>query len=258
MCWSSAPGGGDDEDRGGRRWPRWPGSGPVLGPAGPRRRAPRTGRGAAGRHCRRRLRTVGPPRGAPGSPVPQLPRAELRRAQRRGARDVVQALLDRGAMRTDVSVGGRGADPDAGDLSLLCRRLVYEAVVRRAVARESGVTIRTGMATVGLLDPPRQPRAPDRPRRTHRQGDDVEADLVVDRFGPAVPSGAMAGGRRRRSAVDQGAGVRVPLPHPLLPVTRRAGVAGHGHPHDHHARLRHGDGLPGRRRLVLVVEFGVD
>jgi 2-polyprenyl-6-methoxyphenol hydroxylase-like FAD-dependent oxidoreductase len=104
------------------------------------------------------------------------------------APDVVEALLDRGAMRTDVSVAGRGADPDAGELSLLCRRLVYEAVVRRAVAREPGVAIRTGVAAVGLLTHRADHALPIAVGVRTDAGDDVEADLVVDSSGRRSPA----------------------------------------------------------------------
>ena len=174
------------------------------------------------------------------------------------APDVVEALLDRGAMRTDVSVSGRGADPDAGELSLLCRRLVYEAVVRRAVARESGVTIRTGVAAVGLLTHRADHALPIALGVRTDAGDDVEADLVVDSSGRRSPAAQWLEDGGAEVPSTRRAGVRVPLPHPLLPAARRAGVPGHGHPDHHRARLRHGDGLPGRQRHVLAVELGVD
>jgi len=103
------------------------------------------------------------------------------------APDVIEALLERGAMRTDVSVGGRGADPDAGELSLLCRRLVYEAVVRRSVARQPGVTIRADVAAVGLLTHRAHHAIPIALGVSTDAGDDVEADLVVDSSGRRSP-----------------------------------------------------------------------
>ena len=250
-------GGGDDEDRGGRRWARWPGCGPLLGPAGPRGRAPRTGRGAPGGHRRRRLRAVGPPRGAPGPPVPQLPRAELRRAVGRGARrgrGVARPGRDadrRLGRRPGCRSRRRRAQPAVPAPGLRSRR----PAGRRPPARRDHPH---GRGRGRPADPPRPPRDPDRPRRAHRRRRRGRGRPRGRQLGPAVPGGAVAGGRRCRGALDQGAGVRVPLPHPLLPAARRAGVPGHGHPHHHCARLRHGDGLPGRQRHVLAVELGVD
>ena len=104
------------------------------------------------------------------------------------APDVVDALLERGAMRTDVSVAGRGADPDRDELSLLCRRLVFEAVVRRAVARQPGVTILAGVAAAGLLTQRAHHAIPIARGVRTGAGDEIEADLVVDSSGRRSPA----------------------------------------------------------------------
>ena len=103
------------------------------------------------------------------------------------APDVVDALLERGAMRTDVSVAGRGAEPGRGELSLLCRRLVFEAVVRRAVARQPGVTILTGVAADGLLIHRDHRAIPVAVGVRTGAGDEIDADLVVDCSGRRSP-----------------------------------------------------------------------
>lgn len=103
------------------------------------------------------------------------------------APDVVEALLERGAMRTDVSVAGRGADPDSDELSLLCRRLVFEAVVRRAVARQPGVTILAGVAADGLVAQRAHHATPIARGVRTGAGDEIEADLVVDSSGRRSP-----------------------------------------------------------------------
>jgi len=104
------------------------------------------------------------------------------------APDVVDALLDRGAMRSDVAVAGRGADPDAGDFSLLARRLVFEGVVRRAVAEQPGVTLLTGVAVDGVLTHRDAHRNPIAVGVHTSGGDEIEADLVIDCSGRRSPT----------------------------------------------------------------------
>ncbi len=65
------------------------------------------------------------------------------RILRQEAPDVVAAIVARGAM--EVPIG-----PGSADTNLLCRRRVYESVLRRAVAAEPGVTVRTGTGVSGL------------------------------------------------------------------------------------------------------------
>lgn len=100
------------------------------------------------------------------------------------APDVVRALVDRGAVPVPVEVAGVGADPGDPAFALLARRLVFEAVVRRAVEREPGVTVVSGAAVDGLVADASGP-VPVARAVTTTAGDVVAADLVVD-----------AGGRR--------------------------------------------------------------
>ena len=87
----------------------------------------------------------------PGVPQARQSHALLARARRvlvEEAPDVVESLLARGVREQEIGVGA-GHVPD--EMMLSTRRLVAEAVVRRAVEREPGVTVRSGEGVVGLI-----------------------------------------------------------------------------------------------------------
>ena len=79
--------------------------------------------------------------------------------------DVLEALLDAGA--TELTFGSGLPDtirdfvsePGDADLSMLaCRRTTFEWVLRRAVLRDDRVSLRSGVAVIGLThDAPRTP-----------------------------------------------------------------------------------------------------
>jgi 2-polyprenyl-6-methoxyphenol hydroxylase-like FAD-dependent oxidoreductase len=100
------------------------------------------------------------------------------------APDVVAALIERGAMKTRVGVAGNGTDPDDPAFALLARRLVFEAVLRRATECEPGITVLSRTAAECLVADSEGPVPIV--RGVHITGGEVvPADLVVD-----------AGGRR--------------------------------------------------------------
>jgi 2-polyprenyl-6-methoxyphenol hydroxylase-like FAD-dependent oxidoreductase len=105
------------------------------------------------------------------------------------APDLVAALIDRGALRVAVAVAGHGADAGEPAFSLLCRRLVFEGVLRRAAEREPGVTMLAGSASEGLVVDTAGPVPVCVGLRTG-SGEVIEADVVVDAGGrrSAVPA----------------------------------------------------------------------
>ena len=120
----------------------------------------------------------------PGVPQARQSHALLGRARRvlmDETPDVVEALLDRGVHERELAVGV-GRVP--GEAMLSTRRLVAEAVVRRAVAREPGVTVRSGERVVGLVAAG-GPGVPIVTGARTESGAVLPAQLVVD-----------AGGRR--------------------------------------------------------------
>jgi 2-polyprenyl-6-methoxyphenol hydroxylase-like FAD-dependent oxidoreductase len=72
------------------------------------------------------------------------------RVLRQEAPDVLDALLSRGVMQVPAAFRGFGARTDAPEVNLLSRRLVFEAVFRRAARREPGVHVLVGDAVVGV------------------------------------------------------------------------------------------------------------
>jgi 2-polyprenyl-6-methoxyphenol hydroxylase-like FAD-dependent oxidoreductase len=120
----------------------------------------------------------------PGVPQARQSHALLARARRvlvDEVPDVVEHLLERGVHEQEIGVGA-GTVP--GETMLSTRRLVAEAVVRRAAEREPGVTVRSGDAVVALT----ATSGADHPVVTGvrtESGAVVPAQLVVD-----------AGGRR--------------------------------------------------------------
>lgn len=86
-----------------------------------------------------------------GVPQARQSHALLARARRvlvEEAPDVVETLLARGVREQEIGVGV-GRVP--GEAMLSTRRLVAEAVLRRAVEREPGVTVLSGESVVGLV-----------------------------------------------------------------------------------------------------------
>jgi 2-polyprenyl-6-methoxyphenol hydroxylase-like FAD-dependent oxidoreductase len=95
--------------------------------------------------------------------------ARLRNLLRDHQPDILEALLAEGA--TEMRFGDgvppeMEFEPEPGDDDLVmiaCRRTTFEWVLRRAALAEANVTIRTGVAAVGLLA--REPLAPHRKTR---------------------------------------------------------------------------------------------
>jgi 2-polyprenyl-6-methoxyphenol hydroxylase-like FAD-dependent oxidoreductase len=121
----------------------------------------------------------------PGVPQARQSHALLARARRvlvDEAPDVVQGLLDRGVHEQAIGVGA-GEVP--GEAMLLARRLVAEAVLRRAVAGEPGVTLIWGDGVAGLVSTAGPGGGQVVTGVRTESGAVLRADLVVD-----------AGGRR--------------------------------------------------------------
>jgi 2-polyprenyl-6-methoxyphenol hydroxylase-like FAD-dependent oxidoreductase len=76
--------------------------------------------------------------------------ARTARVLRAEAPDLLEALAARGVRRAAISFGEGYED----DTALLARRLVFEAVVRRAVETEPGVIVRSGVRVTGLVADP--------------------------------------------------------------------------------------------------------
>jgi 2-polyprenyl-6-methoxyphenol hydroxylase-like FAD-dependent oxidoreductase len=125
----------------------------------------------------------------PGVPQARLPHRFLGLACKvltDEAPDVIEQLLARGVLRADLSVGGRGADPDDDVFTMCARRLVYESVVRHMAEHEHHVQILAGVAADGLTV-----RVDDAIPivvgvRTGA-GEVVDADVVVDSTGRRSP-----------------------------------------------------------------------
>lgn len=99
------------------------------------------------------------------------------RVLREEAPDVVAAIRDRGAEEVPIS-------PGAEDTNLLCRRLVYEGVLRRAVAAEPGVNLLSGVVGTGLRTGARgEGGVPHVIGVRTADGEAVDGDLVVDATG---------------------------------------------------------------------------
>lgn len=137
-----------------------------------------------------------PPDGTPDDdfaawPRPGVPQAvhahaflaRSARALREEAPDLLAALTARGIAPATVSFGEGYED----DTALLARRLVFEAVVRRAVEAEPGVLVRGGVRATGLVADPAASQPAVRGVRLD-DGERVPARLVVD-----------CGGRRSQS-----------------------------------------------------------
>ncbi len=114
----------------------------------------------------------------PGVPQAQhghVFRARLTRVLREEAPDVLASLLARGIVHGSHHFGEGYED----DMALSARRPVFEAALRRIIANEPGVELRTGVSVAGLLaDEEVYP-----PEVTGVRLDDktvVHADLVVD------------------------------------------------------------------------------
>ncbi len=99
----------------------------------------------------------------------------------REAPDVMDALLARGVLQVPVGFRGLGVISDSEAVNLLARRLVFEAVLRRAVLRESRVTVLADDAVVGLTTGSGRPPAVTGVTTQH--GRTISAGLVVDATG---------------------------------------------------------------------------
>ena len=109
----------------------------------------------------------------------------VRKLLRERAPDVLRQLLAIGAREVAGRAPDGSTEPGDEDLVLLlCRRPVFEGVLRRAVEREPGVRVHPGGVAGGLLT--RHSRRAGVPRivgvRT-AAGEDVRAEVVVDASG---------------------------------------------------------------------------
>jgi 2-polyprenyl-6-methoxyphenol hydroxylase-like FAD-dependent oxidoreductase len=115
-------------------------------------------------------------RGVPQARQPHMFLGRSVRVLRDETPDVLDELLAAGALRVPVDL-----DEGPGDAVICSRRLTYEAVLRRAVEREPGVTIRVGAGVDDFVfnrDDIAQVRG------VHLEdGDVLTADLVVDASG---------------------------------------------------------------------------
>lgn len=136
-------------------------------------------------------RDAAPPGGSPEdefegwtrSGVPQaihshVFRARSTRVLREEARDVIDALLERGITPSDVRFGEGFED----DVALSSRRLVYEAVLRRKVESQARIELRSGVDLGGLIARSDKTVSTVTGLRT-RDGEQLHADLVVDACG---------------------------------------------------------------------------
>lgn len=113
--------------------------------------------------------------------------ARLRNLLRDHQPDILEALLAEGA--TEMRLGDgvpreMEFEPEPGDDDLVmiaCRRTTFEWVLRRAALAEANVTIRTGVAAVGLLPNGHVPPEPCPVVSGVRldDGTELDADLVV-------------------------------------------------------------------------------
>jgi 2-polyprenyl-6-methoxyphenol hydroxylase-like FAD-dependent oxidoreductase len=101
--------------------------------------------------------------------------ARSARVLREETPDVLAALTARGVRPAPFSFGEGYED----DVALLSRRLVFEAVLRRAVESEPGVAVRSGVRVTGLVADPAASRPTVRGVRLG-DGERVPAGLVVD------------------------------------------------------------------------------
>ena len=125
----------------------------------------------------------------PGVPQARQPHRFLGLAYRllaEEAPDLNDDLLRRGVLRTDLGIRGYGARPDDADFSMCARRLVYEAAVREAVERESGVTVCAGSAATEVITT-FDTAVPIVVGLRTQAGDQVDADVVVDATGRRSP-----------------------------------------------------------------------
>ncbi len=115
------------------------------------------------------------------------------RVMQQEAPDVFAEIVASGAPEIALE-----SNPD--DTTVLCRRLVYEAILRRAVERTAGVHVLSGQKVDSLLIR-KHPAGPDHVTGIRTQdGLEIEADVVVD-----------ASGRSRRARQWlPGAGLREP------------------------------------------------
>jgi 2-polyprenyl-6-methoxyphenol hydroxylase-like FAD-dependent oxidoreductase len=124
--------------------------------------------------------------------------------------DVYRALLDAGARDVDLRPKLRGPlRPEDEELQILgVRRALIEWGLRRAVRREPGIEVRSGVHVIGLEGTPG-----DMPRVTgvRTQDGPVHADLVVDAMGrrSPVPDWIEALGGHQMSEASSDCGVIV-------------------------------------------------
>jgi hypothetical protein len=117
--------------------------------------------------------------------------------------------------------------PRPGDerfATVTARRAVLEWVLGHTAAEEPGVEVRRGTEAEALL----ARRADGLPHITGVRttaGDELTADLVVDRDGPPLPPARAARGPRRPARARGGRGPRLHLLHGFSPLGRRRAAA---------------------------------
>lgn len=131
--------------------------------------------------------------GAPQLAHPHVGTSLMRALLRSHLPDVLDALMDLGAVEVGVldrmpeSITDRSAQPGDEDLAFLyARRSTVDLALRTVVADEPNLTVRSGVRVVGLFA---EPGDPPRVTGVHTQDGAAGADLVIDASG-------------RRSAVD--------------------------------------------------------
>lgn len=117
------------------------------------------------------------------------------RVLRQEAPDVIAAIAARGAMEVPI-------EPGSADTNLLCRRLVYEAVLRRIVEAEPGVAIRSGVSVQGLCVRGEHDGVPRVAGVRTGPGETVPADVVVDATGRTSRVDRWLAGIGARSPVE--------------------------------------------------------
>ncbi len=123
--------------------------------------------------------------GVPQSAQPHNVLARARRALQRHAPDVIAEMLTAGAWENDLCTRlvKEAALPGDEDLvAIAIRRPVFECVLRRAVARESLVSLVPGSA-VTSVELRRQEGGPPRVVGVTTEGSTIDADVVVDAAG---------------------------------------------------------------------------
>lgn len=103
------------------------------------------------------------------------------------AAEVLTELQARGVPSVPLALPADGGRGGAGERNMLARRLVFEAVLRRQVERESGVVVRSGERATGLLAASEQRGVPVVGGVRTSAGEEIRAALVVNAAGRRSP-----------------------------------------------------------------------